>query len=118
MLMTLTMPWPSLKPLSPNWRGHWSGRARARRKFREAWFWTALEQRARPLVGVERLTVSLIFYPPDKRARDIDNLLGSCKAGLDGLADVLKVDDSKWAIKIEMGDTVGGFVRVEVDHAA
>jgi len=34
--------------------------------------------------------------------------------GLDGLADVLGVDDSRWALSAELAGEVGGFVRVEV----
>ena len=29
--MVLAMPWPVMRELSPNWRGHWSG-ARAKKK--------------------------------------------------------------------------------------
>lgn len=32
------------------------------------------------------------------------------------LADVLGVDDSRWSLTIRKGDTVGGFVRVEVEE--
>lgn len=111
--MTLTMPWPSLKPLSPNWRGHWAQKAKAKKQLRAAWAWQAVAQGARRLQA-DRLMVRLTFHAPDKRARDLDNLLASCKAGLDGLADVLGVDDSRWAIAIQHGDGVGGFVKVEV----
>ena len=33
---------------------------------------------------------------------------------MNGLADVLGVDDSRWSLTIKKGDAVGGFVRVEV----
>ena len=36
------------------------------------------------------------------------------KSGLDGLVDVLGVDDSRWKVSFEMAQEVGGFVRVEV----
>ena len=111
--IALIMPWPVMRELSPNWRGHWSGKARAKKKLRAAWAACALEQGARRLL-VPALSVRLEFVPPDRRARDLDNLLASCKAGLDGLADVLGVDDSKWSIAICKADGQGGFVRVEV----
>jgi crossover junction endodeoxyribonuclease RusA len=45
----------------------------------------------------------------------LDNLLASMKAGLDGLADALGVDDSRWRLLIEMGEPVkGGCVCVKV----
>jgi hypothetical protein len=36
------------------------------------------------------------------------------KSGIDGLADVFGVDDSRWRISFEMADEVGGMVRVKV----
>jgi crossover junction endodeoxyribonuclease RusA len=62
------------------------------------------------------LRVSLDFRPPDRRRRDLDNLLASMKAGLDGLADALGVDDSRWRLAIEMGEpAAGGCVCVTVE---
>jgi crossover junction endodeoxyribonuclease RusA len=59
--------------------------------------------------------VGLVFVPPDKRHRDADNMLAAMKAGLDGLADVLGVDDSRWRLAFEVDRSrIGGFVRVEV----
>lgn len=112
-MMELIMPWPALKPLSPNWRGHWAAKAAARKKLRQAWAMAALQQGA-GLVRANRLDVRLEFVPPDRRARDLDNLLASCKSGVDGLADVLGVDDSKWGLSISKADRIGGFVRVVV----
>jgi crossover junction endodeoxyribonuclease RusA len=65
-------------------------------------------------MNVETLHLTLTFYAPTKRAFDLDNALARIKSGLDGLADVLGVDDSRWSLTIRKGDTVGGFVRVEV----
>lgn len=45
---------------------------------------------------------------------DLDNCLARMKSGLDGLADVLGVDDKNWTLTIARADEVGGFVRVEV----
>lgn len=64
----------------------------------------------------DTLHLTLTFYAPTRRAFDLDNALARCKAGLDGLADVLGVDDSRWSLTIRKGDTVGGFVRVEVSE--
>ena len=36
------------------------------------------------------------------------------QAGLDGLADVLGVDDSKWSLSIARGDRTGGSVVVHI----
>lgn len=96
-------------------RQHWSKLARAKKAYRAACAWTAKEQGAHKL-DVAALAVRITFVPPDRRARDTDNMLASIKAGLDGLADVLGVDDSRWTLTIARASEVGGMVRVEVVH--
>ena len=110
--MILTMPWPP-KELSPNARLHWAQLARAKKKYREACAWTALSQKGHRLEA-DRIHVRLTFYPPTRRAIDLDNCLARFKAGIDGLVDVLGVDDSRWEITIRKADEVGGYVRVEI----
>lgn len=108
----LTLPWPP-KELSPNARLHWAKLAKAKRCYREACAWTAQEQGAKR-IAADSLHLTLTFYPPTRRAFDLDGLLSRMKSGLDGLADVLGVDDSRWSLTIRKADEIGGFVRVEV----
>lgn len=112
--MALTLPWPP-RELSPNARhAHWASLARAKRRYRTACALTARSQGAARIDAPE-LAVSLTFVPPDRRARDLDNCIAAMKAGLDGLADVLGVDDRHWSIAMTMAENeIGGFVRVEV----
>lgn len=112
--MTLTLPWPP-RELSPNARTHWAKLAKAKRTYREACAWTAKEQGAER-INADVLHLTLTFYAPTRRAFDLDNALASLKSGLDGLADVLGVDDSRWGLTIQKAETIGGFVRVEVAH--
>lgn len=112
--MILTMPWPPTA-LSPNARQHYMALARAKKAYREACAWTAKEQGARR-IEADKLHLTLTFYPPTRRAFDLDNALARCKAMLDGLADVLGVDDSRWSLTIQKAGEIGGFVRVEVKH--
>lgn len=114
--MIITLPWPPAA-LSPNARTHWSVLARAKKAYRAACAAQAQAQGARR-IKADRLHLSLTFYPPTRRAYDLDNALARCKAGLDGLADVLGVDDSKWSLSIAKGDEIGGMVKVlvEVQH--
>lgn len=112
--LILTLPWPP-KELSPNARQHWSRLAKAKKAYRAACAWTAKEQGAQPLAA-EKLHLTLVFVPPNRRAHDLDNLLARMKSGLDGLADVLGVDDKHWSLTIAKADEVGGMVRVEVAH--
>lgn len=46
----------------------------------------------------------------------MDNCIAAMKAGLDGLADVLGVDDSRWELAATMGEPrKGGAVAVTVE---
>lgn len=113
--MQLTMPWPP-RDLSPNARVHWAKLSKAKKAYRETWAWQAKAQGAKRL-DCAKLHVKLTFVPPNRRAHDLDNLLASIKAGIDGLSDVLGVDDRHWRFTIEKADTVGGYVLVEVEDA-
>jgi crossover junction endodeoxyribonuclease RusA len=57
--------------------------------------------------------VDITFHPPDKRKRDLDNCLASFKAGLDGIADALGVNDCQFKLSLEMGSPIkGGEVEI------
>lgn len=114
--MTLDMPWPALKGLNPNHRAHWSQVSRAKKSLRAAWAWEATKQGARKMEP-GKLFVSITFHKPDRRDRDVDNMLASCKSGLDGLADVLGIDDKYWSLSLNVAEGIGGFVRIEVKRA-
>jgi len=112
--MIIKLPWPPTG-LSPNARNHWAKTAKLKKQYREACFWQAMEQGARPIQSAS-LHLTLTFYPPTRRQYDLDNALARMKAGLDGLADVLKVDDKHWTLTIRKGETVGGFVEVYIER--
>lgn len=114
-MMQVTLPWPP-KELSPNARVHWSVLARMKKKYRTACWVLARNagMSSVTLLGADRAEVHLAFYPPDRRNRDDDNMLASMKAGLDGLADALKVDDSAFKVTFDVSDDIGGMVKVSV----
>ena len=141
-VLSITLPWPP-KELSPNARLHWSKLARAKKAYRYACAVQAKAQGAQRITadklasarrayrhvcavqakvqGVKRipagkLHVSLTFYAPTRRAFDLDNALARMKSGLDGLADVLGVDDRHWSLSIARAEELGGMVKVEVRH--
>lgn len=105
------LPWPS-RTLHPNSRPHWAAKAKAAKASRLAAGWAAKAAGLGPL-DAEALKVTAIFSPPDSRARDQDGMLSNIKSYLDGIADVVGVDDSKWRIEICRGlPTKGGNVRI------
>lgn len=110
--LQLTLPWPP-SALSPNTRSHWRVLALAKKAYRAECARQALAQGIRR-IDAERLHVSLLFVPPNRRAYDLDNLLARFKAGGDGLADVLQVDDRNWSLSIAKSDQIGGMVKVTI----
>lgn len=114
-MTTVTLPWPP-KELSPNARMHYMALHRAKKAYRTACWMLARKagMSAVTLMGADQADVHLAFYPPDRRLRDADNMLASMKAGLDGLADALKVDDRAFKVTFDVSDDIGGMVKVTV----
>ena len=112
--MIITLPWPPTQ-LSPNARTHWRVLAKVKKAYREECAWQAIQQEAKTIKATN-LHLIITFYPPTRRQYDLDNALARMKAGLDGLADVLKVDDKHWTLTIRKGETVGGFVEVHIER--
>ncbi len=115
-MIEVTLPWPS-KDLSPNARVHWSKKSKAAKAYRHNCH--ILTQQAITLgqifdLGAGKLNLWLIFYPPDRRARDDDNMIASFKSGRDGLAAALGIDDKRFISHIEVSDQIGGMVKVRV----
>lgn len=111
MNQVITLPWPP-KGLNPNARLHYQQLARTKKTYKEAVMWQAKAEGVKPMTGALHLNIT--FFPPDKQRRDLDNMLAAIKAGLDGLSEVLGVDDSLWSLTIKKSEFIGGFVRVEV----
>ena len=108
----LIMPWPPAS-LSPNTRSHWAVLAKAKKKYRSECALQSKAQGARQM-DADRLEVSFVFYPPTKRRIDLDNCISRMKSGIDGIVDVLGVDDSRWKMSFEMAESTGGIVRVNI----
>ncbi|MHB2048881.1 RusA family crossover junction endodeoxyribonuclease [Pseudomonas sp. VEM90] len=109
----LTLPWPPAA-CSPNSRGHWSKKSRAAKSYRAACHLLAKQAGIKAPRGDALLMLE--FMPPDRRRRDDDNLLAMFKAGRDGLADALGIDDNVFATQISVSkETIkGGAVRVRI----
>lgn len=98
-MIQIPLPWPA-GPLHPNFRSrsHWP-KTRALKKARaDANIATRAFSygRADTRLGAGPLKIVTAFYPPTAHVRDGDNLLASCKAYFDGIAEALGVDDSRF----------------------
>jgi crossover junction endodeoxyribonuclease RusA len=107
---SITISWPSTV-LNPNKSVHGAIKGAARKRQREDAFWLA---KAAKLVAPEsdRIAVRLDFYPRDERTRDEDNMLGSMKGALDGVAKAIGVDDQRFKpnVTIHPADRTGRVV--------
>lgn len=110
--MNVTLPWPP-SSLSPNARQHWAQLSKAKKAYRIECAAQARVQGIRK-VETQKLHLSIEFVPPSRRAFDLDNLLARMKSGLDGLADVLGVDDKHWSLTITKSEEIGGMVKVKI----
>ena len=116
-MIELILPWPDSR-LNPNRsKGtHWGGTSALRQSARtEAWALT--KQAARGyVVPAGEIALTVIFVQPDKRRRDIDNLMASQKNANDGIADALGIDDQRFnpiIIRREYGSKPG-CVRITI----
>lgn len=120
-MITLTLPLPP-RDCSPNARGHWSKKARAVKAYRERSEMEARRVPASLRQQWEDAEAWIVFYLPDRRRRDRDNLMASLKAAWDGLTDAgvladdygliqnrpeLRVDRANPRVEIEIRE-VGG----------
>ena len=105
----IILPWPP-KELNPNARVHWSKLAKYKKLYR-AEGWAAAKQVAKPALD-GKIHLSIVFYPPNKQKRDLDNMLASLKAGLDGIADAWGVDDNRFVLTIDVADEIGGMIKI------
>jgi crossover junction endodeoxyribonuclease RusA len=113
MSNSVTLPWPA-KELSPNARMHWAQKAKFAKAYRMACFTLCLQAKLAKPETEGRLHLWLDFYPPDRRHRDDDNMIASFKAGRDGIADALGVDDKRFVCHPFVSDQIGGMVKVRV----
>ena len=105
MIIPVTFGWPSAD-LSPNARVHWARLALAKKKARMEGHFSARIALKRQGYGLanpyqlpqSELSVSaqVTFYPPNLVRRDVDNFIARIKPHLDGIADAIGADDSKW----------------------
>ena len=95
-------------------------RARATKIYRTACAWEAVAAGIKPnqkQFPDEPVGIHLEFVPPSRRTYDHGNLVAWMKAGLDGLADAMGIDDRHFRLTHSVADRVGGMVLVTISRA-
>lgn len=102
--MIIKLSWPDSKLLPNRKNGrHWTSSQSAKENARLEGYQKAKDSGYTAPDGL--LPVTLVFCAPDKRRRDLDNLLAAMKPALDGIAAALEVDDSRFRpVTIDMGE--------------
>ena len=112
----ITLPWwpAELKPNGNN-STHWTDIAKAKKLYKQECYYIALGKRLKEQPSAN-IALSILFYPKTNRARDLDNCLASIKAGLDGVAQALGVNDKLFRpITIDFGPVDKKRPRVEIE---
>jgi crossover junction endodeoxyribonuclease RusA len=112
----LQLPWPP-KQLMPNFkrRKHWSAYQPFTKSYRRDCWALAKEARLALCAGDVPVPIEITFHPPDRRKRDDDGMIGAFKAGRDGLADALGIDDHLFRPTYRIAEPVkGGCVVVSI----
>lgn len=118
-MIEIKLPWPP-KELNPNRKFYWAEIARHKRTHRAACAQATTERlNANPASSAfKRPHLHMVFYPPNRRRRDWDNLVASMKAGLDGVSDALGIDDHNFKISLEVSTQLGGYVNLTITEDA
>lgn len=119
--MNVDLPWYP-KQLTPNFkrRKHWSAYRKPTADYREACHWIVRQACLAEGLAIlpTGLTLkSVTFYPPDRRHRDDDGMIGAFKAGRDGIADALGIDDRHFRPSYHFGEPVkGGSIVITIEE--
>ncbi|MAL02060.1 MAG: endonuclease [Alcaligenaceae bacterium] len=117
--ITIQISFPDSK-LMPNRKNgrHWGSSQEAKIRAKQEGFYAAKSAFGlNQFEPAARVPVSIRFYAPDNRNRDLDNLLAACKPAIDGIAHALGVDDKHFRpITVDDGydKFKRGFVIVEI----
>lgn len=110
--MIIALSWPDSK-LNPNFKAHWAVKHRAISLMKWKWHMELSLDRQK-LLG--RRNFNVRFQAPNKRRRDVDNVIASLKYMQDTLATFCGCDDSQLRIQwpVEFATPVkGGRVILE-----
>lgn len=112
--MEVTLSYPP-RALWPNARPHWGTKQRAVRTYRHEAKILAMAAGARDFAA-ERVSVAVTVHPPTRNTPDADNALAALKGAIDGIADALRIDDSRFDFAAPViGEPIkGGRVIVEI----
>ena len=111
-MITIELPWPNYKILSPNKKLHWTVKAKATKAAREEAYIAAYQGHHEPddwkwIGSKQDLRCTFVYHQPDNYHRDLKNVDTAMKGAIDGVCDALGIDDS------QIKETVSRFGEVD-----
>ena len=109
----ITLPWPP-SGLQPHAKGSRWAKSSATRAYRRDAFYLA---RAAGVATIPDAILTITYCPPDRRARDAQNLPGMLKPAIDGIADAMGCDDRGFRVRVPdsfVPPVPGGAIIVEI----
>lgn len=117
--MRIVLPWPDAR-LTPNAkrRKHWRTYQpviRSERLFAETQAMVQASEQVDNIPLDGKIPVSVTFYPPDRRKRDDDGMIGQFKPYRDGICDALGIDDHRWKTSYTVAEPCKpGRIEIEI----
>lgn len=112
--MKIQYPWFP-RELNPNWSGHYMQKAKYKSMYREICKLQTMDAMISQKNEGDYTEMIFTFYKPNKRHSDLDNMLSSSKALVDGLCDALGMNDKMFTkITIIKAEEIGGYINVEL----
>ena len=114
-MITLILPMPP-RELSPNARVYWRTKHKVAQKYKDDCALICLNRLVRNNNKNNPIKphLNIIFNPPNKRRRDLDNLLASFKYGIDAISLATGIDDSNFTITISKSETYTNNIEVTI----
>jgi crossover junction endodeoxyribonuclease RusA len=112
-MMTVTLPWPP-KELNPGQRVSWADKAKAAEAYRADCRRICQQDKLTAPKTDGKIHLWVTFFAPTRRRVDDNNLINSFQAGRDGVADVLGIDDNRFACHFELSDQIGGMIKIKL----
>jgi len=117
--MAFEAPLPD-RVLSPNSRAHWRQVSAAKARYRRDLHILTIHALNRGLIvlpDTPLIGVRLTWHPRSAKLPDDDNAVASFKAGRDGIADALRIDDRRMRyLPLRFGDPVAnGKLVIEIE---
>jgi len=116
--ITVALPWPD-KALWQNRRTHWTIVRNATKSLRQRAHFEAQWAGSRHLTITGQPHLAWTIHPPDKRRRDLPNVIAALKPAIDGIQDALGIDDQHFLHEWpqEFGEFVqGGKITVTISN--